>query len=125
MSYATPQDYELYGKGLIPADELERALSRASDQIDSLTYNRIVACGFDNLTEFQQTNIKKAVCLQADFMHQYGDMLSAPMTGFGAGSISWSFGESGFVEGAGGVKTSQDVMGLLLPTGLANRGIGR
>lgn len=123
--YATPQDYQEYGEGLIPEDELERALSRASDQIDSLTYNRIVARGFENLTEFQQENIKKAVCLQADFMHQYGDMLSAPMTGFGAGSISWSFGESGFVQGAGGVRTSQEVMGLILPTGLANRGMPR
>lgn len=125
MSYVIPIEYEQYGGGLIPADQLKRALSRASDQIDSLTYNRIVARGFDNLTSFQQENVKKAVCLQADFMHQYGDMLSAPMTGFGAGSISWSFGESGFVQGAGGVRTSQEVMGLLLPTGLANRGLPR
>lgn len=125
MSYATPQDYEEYGSGLIPADELEQALSRASDQIDALTYYRIKARGFDNLTPFQQENVKKAVCRQADFWHRYSDLLSAPMTGFGAGSISWSFGESGFVQGAGGVKTSDEVMGLLLPTGLANRGLRR
>lgn len=125
MIYATPQDYELYGKGLIPADGLERALTRASDQINGLTYNRIVARGFDSLTPFQQEQIKKAVCLQADFVHQYGDYLNTPMTGFSAGSISWSFGESGFVQGAGGVATSQEVMGLLLPTGLANRVIRR
>lgn len=121
--YATPQDYEQYGAGLIPAEQLEQALSRSSDQIDALTYNRIKARGFENLTPFQQTNVKKAVCRQADFWHQYGDILNAPMTGFGAGSISWSFGESGFVQGAGGVKTSQEVMGLLLPTGLANRAV--
>lgn len=125
MSYATPADYEQYGEGLIPPDELEKALSRASDQIDGLTYRRIAAVGFENLTEFQQERVKKAVCRQADFMHQYGDLLAAPMTGFGAGSISWSFGESGFVQGASGVATSQEVMGLLLPTGLANRGLRR
>lgn len=125
MSYATPQDYELYGKGLIPSDGLERVLTRASDQINGLTYNRIVARGFDSLTPFQKEQIKKAVCLQADFVHQYGDYLNTPMTGFSAGSISWSFGESGFVQGAGGVMTSQEVMGLLLPTGLANRVIRR
>jgi hypothetical protein len=124
MSYATPQDYEECGSGLIPADQLEQALSRASDQIDMLTYNRIAARGFDNLTPFQQTQVKKAVCRQADFWHQYGDMLSAPMTGFGAGSISWSFGESGFIQ-TGAVKTTDEVMGLLLPTGLANRGLRR
>jgi len=125
VSYATPQDYEQYGAGLIPADQLEQTLSRASDQTDALTYNRIAARGFENLTPFQQKNVKKAVCRQADFLHQYGDMLTAPMTGFSAGSISWSFGESGFVQGAGGVATSQEVMGLLLPTGLANRGLRR
>jgi len=123
VSYATPQDYEQYGAGLIPAEKLEQALSRASDQIDALTYNRIKARVFENLTPFQQENVKKAVCRQADFWHQYGDILNAPMTGFGAGSISWSFGESGFVQGAGGVRTSQEVMGLLLPTGLANRAV--
>lgn len=123
--YATPQDYEEYGSGLIPAEQLEQTLSRASDQIDSLTYYRIKARGFENLTPFQQENIKKAVCRQSDFWHQYGDILSAPLASFGAGSISWSFGESGFVQGAGGVATSQEVMGLLLPTGLANRGLRR
>lgn len=122
-SYATDEDYEKYGGGLISEDDLDKTLSRASDQIDILTYNRIVHRGFENLTPFQQLNVKKAVCLQADFTNQYGDLASAPMSGFGAGSISWSFGESGFVEGAGGVRTSQDVMGLLLPTGLSNRGV--
>lgn len=121
--YATVEDYKQYGKGLIPEDELEQALSRASDQIDSLTYNRIVARGFDNLTTFQQTNIKKSVCLQADFVHEYGDYLAVPMGGFSAGSISWNFQQD--QEGGGGVKTSDDVINLLLPTGLANRGLRR
>lgn len=125
MSYATPQDYKQYGGGLIPDEELERALSRASDQIDSLTYNRIVARGFDNLTPFQQTNVKKAVCLQADFNRQYGDYLAIPMGGFSAGSISWNFQKGDDSQGGGGVKASDDVMNLLLPTGLANRGLRR
>lgn len=126
MSYTTPIDYMQYGGGLIPDNDLERALSRASDQIDSLTYNRIVARGFEKLTPFQQKNIKKAVCLQADFVHQYGDYLAIPMSGFSAGSISWSFEKgAGMSEGGGGVKTSDDVMNLLLPTGLANRGLRR
>src|SRR5690606_15280349 len=122
MSYATPQDYETYGKGLIPEVDLEKALSRASDPIDSLTYNRIVHRGFDNLTPFQPGNVQKAVCLQADFNHEYGDYLAVPMGGFSAGSISWNFdNESENAANGGGVKTSNDVMNLLLPTGLSNR----
>lgn len=118
MAYATAAEYEQYGKSLIPVTELDKALSSASDQIDSLTYNRIVACGFDNLTLFQQTSIKKAVCQQADFTNQYGDYLDAPLAGYSAGSISLSFKS---IEGAGGVRTTETVTSLLRATGLSDR----
>lgn len=118
MVYATKEDYEKYGDGSIPVSDLDRALSRASDQIDSLTYNRIVAKKFDRLTKFQQTNIKKAVCQQADFIHQYGDYLDMPLSSFSAGSISMGFKA---VEGGGGIRTSESVNNLLSATGLTTR----
>lgn len=117
MSYATEEDYKQYGKGIIPSHELDKALARASDQIDTITYNRIVQRGFENLTPFQQENVKKAVCIQADFNHEYGEYLSVPMGSFSAGSISWSF-DQGINR-----QISTEVINLLLPTGLANRGI--
>ncbi|EFM10166.1 conserved hypothetical protein [Paenibacillus curdlanolyticus YK9] len=120
MAYATADDYALYGNGSIPAAELDQALSQSSDQIDSLTYSRIVARGFVNLTSFQQLNVRKAVCQQADFAYQYGDYLNTPLAGYSAGSISLSFKS---VVGAGGVQTTEAVFGLLRTTGLANRGI--
>lgn len=116
--YATKEDYELYGDGLIPEEQQEKALSRASDQIDSLTYNRIVAIGFGNHTPFQQLNIKKAVCQQSDFVFQYGDFLNMPITSYSAGSVSLSFKT---VEGAGGIQTSDGVANLLNATGLTSR----
>jgi hypothetical protein len=118
MAYATADDYDRYGSGSIPKGELDKALQRASDQIDSMTYNRIVACGFDGLTPFQRVNVTKAVCLQADFMYQYGDYLDAPLAGYSAGSVSLSFKS---VEGAGGVRTTDAVIGLLRATGLTDR----
>lgn len=118
MTYATPKDYEKYGDGLIPVDNMEKELSRASDQIDSLTYNRINASGFEKLTLFQQSNVKKAVCQQSDFVYQYGDFLNMPIAGYSAGSISLSFKA---VEGAGGIKTSESVYNLLKSTGLTDR----
>ncbi|MGM1047605.1 MAG: hypothetical protein ACQEXX_15830 [Bacillota bacterium] len=120
MAYATTEDYELYGDGLIPTDQLEKALDRASDQIDRLTYNRIVACGFDNLTPFQRTNVVKAVCQQTDFIYKYGDYLTMPLSGYSAGSTSMTFKA---VTGAGGVQTTEVVIDLLMPTGLSNRGL--
>lgn len=116
--YATARDYEKYGEGLIPTEKLKKALFRASDQIDSLTYNRIVANGFCNLTPFQQENVKKSVCRQADFYYQYGDFLSMPVAGYSAGSVSLSFKA---VEGAGGIQTSEPVANLLKSTGLTDR----
>lgn len=116
--YASPEDYRLFGDELIPTEGIKKALSRASDQIDSLTYNRIVAIGFDNLTQFQQKNVKKAVCQQSDFVFKYGDFLNMPLSGYSAGSTSMSFKP---VEGGGGVQTSEEVVNLLLPTGLTDR----
>ncbi|MCY9734165.1 hypothetical protein M5X17_10440 [Paenibacillus alvei] len=118
MAYATVVDYDQYGNGNIPKGELDKALQRASDQVDSMTYNRIVACGFDSLTPFQRVNVIKAVCQQADFQYQYGDYLDAPLAGYSAGSISLSFKA---IEGAGGVRTTEAVTSLLRATGLTDR----
>lgn len=120
MSYATIADYDRYGDGLVPEEQLEKALDRASDQIDRLTYNRIVARGFDNLTPFQRTNVTKAVCLHADFVFKYGDYLTMPLSGYSAGSTSMTFKTA---TGAGGVQTTEAVLDLLMPTGLSNREI--
>lgn len=119
MAYATEADYALYGDGSIPTDQLDKALERASDQIDRLTYNRIVARGIDSLSPFQRGRVVKAVCQQADFTFKYGDYLTMPLSGYGAGSISMSFKTA---EGVGGIQTTDEVINLLLPTGLTNRG---
>lgn len=119
MAYATTTDYDLYGSGSIPDEKQEQALEQASDEIDILTYSRIIGLGFDNLTPFQQLRVKKAVCQHADFRYRYGDFLDVPFTGYGAGSISMSFGEN--KDGGGGLKTSDAVLNLLKATGLTDR----
>ncbi len=60
IPYATEVYYESgYGGSLIPGDSLRRLLIQASRHIDTLTYNRIVGRGFDNLTEFQKNVIQE------------------------------------------------------------------
>jgi len=120
MSYATEQDYIRYGSGTIPDEQLEQALDRASDDIDILTFSRIIGAGFDNLTEFQQLRVKKAVCQHADFRFQYGAFLDVPFSGYGAGSISMSFGKDKDGD-SGQLKTSDAVLNLLKATGLIDR----
>ena len=77
IPYATAADYAQYGSGNIPAEELDKLLHKASRQIDSLTFNRIVGRGVHNLTEFQQGIIKESCCLLADFLHDNADLLDS------------------------------------------------
>ncbi|MEK3796118.1 hypothetical protein MKX42_30715 [Paenibacillus sp. FSL R7-0204] len=118
MAYATVEEYQQYGDGSIPPEQLPVALERASDQIDALTYNRIAARGVAGLTPFQRLKVAKAVCQQADFFNAYGDYLTFPLAGYSAGSVSLSFKA---VEGAGGIQTTEAVTSLLAATGLTSR----
>ena len=61
-----------FGGKNIPDEEIEQYLELAQEKIDSITYNRIVAIGFENLTEFQKEKISKAICYQADYIFQNG-----------------------------------------------------
>ena len=64
MAYADATYYkEIYVGNAIPDEELTRQLERASDQVDTMCYNRIATARFDLLTTFQQERIKKAVQL--------------------------------------------------------------
>lgn len=56
----------------LPDDEIEKYLKLAQEKIDSITFNRIVAIGFDNLTEFQKEKIKEAICYQAEYIFENG-----------------------------------------------------
>lgn len=56
----------------LPNDEIEKYLKLAQEKIDSITFNRIVAIGFDNLTDFQKEKIKEAICYQAEYIFENG-----------------------------------------------------
>lgn len=119
MAYADADYYKDTYKGTtIPDDDIERELARASDDIDSVTYNRIVAQGFDNLSPYQQEQVKKATCAQAEFLYQYGEFTNLPLKSFSAGSISMSLGEE-----VNGVMASRTALRYLTPTGLTSRRI--
>lgn len=118
MSYVDSTYYKETFKGtIIPAESIENKLDRASDQIDTLTYNRINAKGFNNLTSFQQDKVKKAVCIHAEFIEQYGAYIDMPLSGFSAGSTSVSFN----ANKVNGITTTQEVLNYLKQTGLTCR----
>lgn len=114
--YLNPDDYS----GSVPKEELEKFLKTACRTVDSLTFNRIVKAGFDNLTEFQQELIKEAVQLHADFAYDYGELLNSPLASYSISGVSMSFDKSKIVT-VGGVTTTSEVYNLLMQTGLCYR----
>lgn len=117
MSYVDENYYNLAFGGKVNEEEISPFLQRASDAIDSMTYNRITGKGFNNLTKFQQDKIKKAVCHHAEFMYQYGEYLNSPLSGFSAGSISVSIN----TENLNGISTTSQVIQYLNQSGLTCR----
>lgn len=120
--YVTPEYYlENYMGEIISADDADRALRQASRHIDSLTYNRIVGQGFDNLTEFQQEVIREVVCLQAEFEYENADVIESVLSGYSLNGASVQFGSSWNVFTGKGVAMKKDVYALLSQTGLCCR----
>ena len=121
--YATLEDYvNRSAGGGIPQDKLQSTLDRAEREIDGLTYNRIRAIGWDNLTPYQRDCITQAVVDQADFDREYGEVLSNPLASYSVGGVAMQWDKGQFVCRSG-VYTSAGVYSLLLQSGLANRAV--
>lgn len=119
--YVTPTEYTALGYSAIPNDELTKALTDASHQIDTLTFNRIVACGFGNLTEFQQNIVKECVCRHANFIYENADALSSIVDAYSINSVSMKFGTGFGVSMENGMPILKTVYSLLEQTGLCCR----
>jgi len=74
MTLYVNKDYytDIYKGTIIPTDDIEYNLELAQEKIDSITFNRIIEVGFDNLTEFQQEKVSKAICSQAEYIYKHG-----------------------------------------------------
>lgn len=119
MRYATMNDYiHVCPEGSATQQELEAA----EYDIDSLTFNRIVSRGFDRLAEWQKELVTRAVCLQADFLHEYGELLNNPLSSYAINGVSMSWDKSMLVQ-QDGVNTLRSIYALLQQTGLTYRGL--
>lgn len=124
MAYADGAYYKDTFKGTsIPDNELDRLLAAASDDIDAMTYNRIGGdTGLPVLTVFQQEKIRRAVCVQADFRHDYADLLNNPLSSYGINGVTMQWDKSVLVR-QGTTITTNAVIALLRQTGLTYRGV--
>ena len=116
-------DQSIYGEysEVIPKDEIERALRKASRHIDSLTYNRIVGIGFENLTQFQQKVIEECVCELADFEYVNQELIDSVLQEYSINGTSMKFGESWNISVQNGIAIRREIYELLKQTGLCCR----
>ena len=120
IPYVTLEEYEEF-KGNIPNDLVTKYLRQASRHIDTLTYNRIIGKGFDNLTNFQKEVIKEVVCMQADFEYNNREIFDMILQGYSINGVSMNFGESWNVFIQNGIPIQRDVYAYLSQTGLTSR----
>lgn len=100
--------------------EMEPLLQRASDAVDALTFSRIVAVGWDKLTDFQRDLVRRACCLQADFLRENGDAVESALSSYSINGVSIQFGNVALYKVVGGVAIENQAYSLLLRTGLAS-----
>ena len=119
VPYVTEEEYE----DLLPdgPEVTEEELRQASRHIDTLTYNRIVAQGFDNLTQFQQEIIRESTAKLAAFEHENADLISSVLASYSINGVSMQFGNSWNVYVQNGVAVRKDLYAFLCQTGLCCR----
>lgn len=119
--YATKEQFlKMFSNTEIPESEIENLLITASSDVDSMTFNRIRACGFDFLTDFQREKVSRAVCRQADFRYQNEELFSGSIASYSINGVSVSYDKDRVVKVNGAV-SSPDVYSELSQTGLCCR----
>ena len=122
MAYVTPQEYTDAGYTAIPSANVAQFLHEASRNVDTLTFNRIVAIGFDKLTQFQQDIVKEVVCKQAEFLYENQDAIASILDSYSINSVSMKFGSGFNVNVSEGVPIQNNVYSILKQSGLCWRG---
>lgn len=110
--------------GAIPEENLQNAINDASRHIDSLTFNRIIGIGYENLTEFQKEILSQVCLKQMDFEYENEDVLQSIVSSYSINGVSMGLDKGGwnvFVQN--GVVMKRDVYEMLKQTGLCCRRI--
>lgn len=122
LPYADAAYYtEVYSGDTIPTEEQEKFLKKASRNIDSLTYNRIIGRGISYLTDFQREIIKEICCEMAEFEYENADMIESVIQNYSINGVSMSFGTSWNIKIIEGIAVSSSTYNKLKQTGLCSR----
>lgn len=117
-AYATKEMFrKKFPDSAMTDNQITSNLETASVDIDSLTFNRIVACGFDALTPWQKEKVQNAVCRQAEFRYQNPELFESAISSYSINGVSVTFDKSRLVI-MSGVTTSADIYSELKQSGL-------
>ena len=122
--YADLEYYKNTYNGNLDDADAEKALQKASRHIDTLTYNRIVSIGFDNLTDFQQGIIRECSCLMADWETDNAAFINSMLSSYSLNGASMRFNRnstSALVQN--GIAVSRDIYSHLQKCGLCTRSL--
>ena len=125
MNYIDKNYYLSTYKGTVISnkDDITKYIKKACLDIDTLTFNRIVARGFENLTTFQQNIIKDVLCEHAEFLFENSDLLDSVLSSYSINGVSMSFENSENIKIIDGVVMKQSLYQHLGQTGLTNRNL--
>jgi hypothetical protein len=121
MPYIDQAFYNDVYKGTpLDAETFNKLVSRASDLIDMVTKYKLLGIDLSKEPTLVQTNVKKAVAAQIEYMYSEGGELSV----HGSSPSSVSIGGFSYTEGSSVKKVSEMALSYLRPTGLLYRGVG-
>lgn len=119
MAYLTHEEYKEFGYSEIQEEDFEKLIARACDYLDVQTRNFYHLNDLDTDIEFRRTKFKKAVALQAEYMHVTGALTSYDINT----PQSWSIGRTSVTEAYSGRSIiCDDAIAMLSGTGLLYRG---
>lgn len=102
-------------------ENVGKYLKKASRDIDVLTYNRIIAKGFDNLTEYQKEIVQEVCCEHASFLFENEDMIKTYLSNYSINGVNMSFGGSWNLYIDSGIAIDKNLYEKLCSTGLCCR----
>lgn len=118
--YADWAYYSASHCGVADQRDIMPKLAEATDAIDALTFSRIHAVGWERLTDFQREQIRRACCVQADFLLENADAVDGSMRRYSINGVSMEFGNDALYRVVDGVAVSNRAYALIKSTGLAS-----
>ncbi len=121
-SYVSYQYYhDIYCGSILTSENADQFLRDASMDIDTLTFNRIVGKGVNNLTVFQQNIVREVICQFAEFKDENKDILDSLINSYSIADVSIDFSNSQNITKINGVIIPTTLYNRLRQTGLTTR----